>query len=308
MARTKIAIVGMGKIAQDQHRPTLARSPDFELVACVSAHQAVAGIPAFADLQAMLDASVGIEAIAICTPPQCRHGLARQALAAGCHVLLEKPPAATVEEVEDLRHDASKRCLALFAAWHSRHAVAVEPARQWLLGSRVRRVSVVWKEDVRRWHPGQEWIWESGGMGVFDPGINAFSIVTRLLPGRLSVREAELFTPANRRMPIAARLVMADDGGVVVDVDLDFRQTGPQSWDIRIDTDRGTMVLSHGGAKLHINGTEVAVSHHEEYESIYRHFATMVREGGIDADVAPLRLVAESFAIARQSVVDEFEY
>ena len=40
-----------------------------------------------------------------------------------------------------------------------------------------------------RWHPGQEWIWQAGGFGVFDPGINALSIVTRILP-RAGLRQA----------------------------------------------------------------------------------------------------------------------
>ena len=40
----------------------------------------------------------------------------------------------------------------------------------------IRTLTVAWKEDVRIWHPGQAWIWKAGGLGVFDPGINALSI------------------------------------------------------------------------------------------------------------------------------------
>jgi D-galactose 1-dehydrogenase len=45
-------------------------------------------------------------------------------------------------------------------------------------------VNVIWREDVRVWHPGQDWIWQPGGLGVFDPGINALSIITHILPAR----------------------------------------------------------------------------------------------------------------------------
>ena len=69
-----------------------------------------------------------------------------------------------------------------------------------------------WKEDVRVWHPGQRWIWEPGGFGVFDPGINALSIVARIFPGALFVREAELSYPRNKQTPIAAELRMAESG------------------------------------------------------------------------------------------------
>ena len=36
MAKKKIAVIGVGKIAQDQHLPVIDKSPDFELAACIS--------------------------------------------------------------------------------------------------------------------------------------------------------------------------------------------------------------------------------------------------------------------------------
>ena len=73
-------------------------------------------------------------------------------------------------------------------------------------GKRVRELRVTWKEDVRHWHPGQAWIWEPGGFGVFDPGINALSILTRILPSPIFVQSATLAVPANRAAPIAAEI------------------------------------------------------------------------------------------------------
>src|SRR5579862_5513997 len=123
----------------------------------------------------MLKAMPTIEAVALCTTPQVRSALSRSALLQGKHVLLEKPPGVTVSEVLDLIKLAERQGVSLFASWHSRHAPGVEPARTWLAGRTARRVTVTWKEDVRVWHPGQRWIWEAGGLGVFDPGINALS-------------------------------------------------------------------------------------------------------------------------------------
>ncbi len=124
--------------------------------------------------------------MALCTPPQVRHGLARQALEAGKHVMLEKPPGATLSEVEDLRQVAEAQGVTLQATWHSRYAPAVAPARDWLAGKTITAARINWREDVRVWHPGQDWIWEPGGLGVFDPGINALSIATAVLPRRSS--------------------------------------------------------------------------------------------------------------------------
>ena len=49
-----------------------------------------------------------LDAVAICTPPQARHRIARDALSAGKHVMLEKPPAATLSELADLKRLAER--------------------------------------------------------------------------------------------------------------------------------------------------------------------------------------------------------
>src|SRR3546814_6110916 len=92
--------------------------------------------------------------------------------------------------------------------WHSREAAAVEPALAWLADRTIRRVAIAWKEDVRVWHPGQEWIWESG-IGVFDPGINALSVLTKLIGDTVLLDTAALRFPSNRAAPIAADLTLS---------------------------------------------------------------------------------------------------
>ncbi|MDZ4136042.1 MAG: gfo/Idh/MocA family oxidoreductase, partial [Paracoccaceae bacterium] len=44
-----ITIVGVGKIARDQHLPAIAANPDFDLVAAVSRHGQVDGVPNFTE-------------------------------------------------------------------------------------------------------------------------------------------------------------------------------------------------------------------------------------------------------------------
>src|ERR1700732_1612997 len=132
----------------------------------------------------------------------------------------------------------------------SRRAPPVEPARAFLADRQIRSVVVEWKEDVKVWHPGQAWIWEPGGLGVFDPGINALSVLTRILPRTFFLREAELSFPGNRAAPIAASLAFSDGTGLSILAEFDWRQTGPQTWDIRVDTDAGRLTLSAGGSRL----------------------------------------------------------
>jgi D-galactose 1-dehydrogenase len=187
----------------------------------------------------------------------------------------------------------------------------VEPARAWLADRTVRRATITWREDVRHWHPGQDWIFEAGGFGVFDPGINALSIATRILPHPLFVDTAEIDVPANRAAPIAARVSFLDAAGAPIAMDLDFRQEGPQSWDIVVETDAGTLTLAKGGAELSIDGgiaAEPGGELHGEYPGLYRRFAAIVRAGVSDVDVSPLRLVADTFLRARINKVEAFDW
>ena len=102
MSPIRIAIVGVGKIARDQHVPSISANPDFELVATASRHGSVDGVENFPDIESLLERVKDLDAVALCMPPGPRHAAALTALAAGKHVLLEKPPGATVSELDDL--------------------------------------------------------------------------------------------------------------------------------------------------------------------------------------------------------------
>jgi D-galactose 1-dehydrogenase len=306
MSPIKLAIVGLGKIARDQHIPVCAASDDFELVAVASPHSKLDGVPSFPSIEELLEAVPDVTAVALCTPPQVRYGAARYALEQGRHVLLEKPPGITVGETQDLAELALCRGVTLFASWHSRHAPAVEPARAWLARRRLRGVKITWKEDVRVWHPGQRWIWQPGGLGVFDPGINALSILTHIIPGVFRLCAADLSFPANCDTPIAAHLQLLGPQAVPTTVELDFLYEGPPSWDIVIETDAGRLHLSKGGQQLHLDDQPLPLPDRTEYTSLYAHFADLVRERRLDVDIAPLQLVADAFLSGRRTPAPPF--
>jgi D-galactose 1-dehydrogenase len=302
----RIAIVGLGKIARDQHLPSIAKNPGFELAAIVSRNAELEGVDHFTTLDEMLAARPDIDTVALCTPPQVRRQYAEAAIRAGRHVLLEKPPGATVAEVEWLKNLAAKHGVTLFATWHSRYAQGVEPARTWLAGKTIKSVDIVWREDVRRWHPGQDWIWEPGGMGVFDPGINALSILSHMLPAPVLVTGAVLEVPENRQTPIAAKIDFVAVTGHPVTADFDWRQEGPQTWDITVRTDTGLLELSNGGAVLRIEGDTQLAADDTEYDGIYAHFAALLTQGKSDVDIAPLQLVADACMLGEMRKVGAF--
>ncbi len=306
MTSIRLAIVGLGKIARDQHIPAIAATDGVELAAIASRNASIAGLAHFATLEELLSARADVDAVALCTPPQGRHLLAEAALRAGMHVMLEKPPGATVAELNLLVETARRAGRTLFASWHSRFAPAVEPARHFLAGRSIELVSVEWKEDVRVWHPGQAWIWEPGGLGVFDPGINALSILTRILPQPFFLVRAELSFPRGRTAPIAADLTFSDNTGAPIRAEFDWRQSGPQRWDISVETDAGSLVLSGGGSRLVGNGRILVDERPAEYRAVYQRFVDLIARGGSDVDLSPLVHVADAFLLGRRREVEPF--
>lgn len=303
----RIGLVGIGKIARDQHVPALAENADFALVATASRHGRLEGVAGYPSIAAMLCAEPEIQAVSLCTPPEGRYEQAMAAIRAGKHVMLEKPPGTTVSEVEALVEASAGQGIVLFTTWHSREAAEVDAARDWLARRRIDAIRIRWLEDIRQWHPGQDWILAAGGFGVFDPGINALSIVTRILPAPLTVLGAEMDVPSNRSCPIAATIRFRC-GEAMVDARFDFLQTGLQTWDIEVDTDAGTLRLSMGGSILELPGERPLSGVDEEYRRLYKRFGDLVRAGRSDVDLRPIRLVADAFMVAERRPVAPFDF
>ena len=306
---TRIGIIGFGKIAADQHAPTIREGGRFELVAATNRSPlALDGVATFQDHGAMLR-EVEMEAVAVCTPPGVRYALARDCLLAGKHVMLEKPPGVTLGEVEALARLAGERGLSLMTTWHAQENAAVAATAELLQDGPVASVNIVWHEDVRKWHPGQTWIWEPGGFGVFDPGINALSVLTRILPAAVIVRGARLFVPENKAMPIAAELEMASPAVTgAITASFDFRYTQGESWTMEIAAASGRRVtLGDGGARLLVDGAErVGRGDDGEYRELYAAFAELIEAGRSHVDLEPLRVVADAFMMGERTTVEAF--
>lgn len=306
MIRT--GIIGFGKIAADQHVPAMAGNASFRFAAAASRTPMTLEVPTFTDYKQML-IEAEIDAVAICTPPSVRYTIARDCLEAGKHVMLEKPPGVTLGEVDALEVLADARGVSLMTTWHAQANPAVVATADALAGQRIASLSITWHENVRKWHPGQDWIWQTGGFGVFDPGINALSIATRIVPAALIVKAAKLFVPANKAMPIAAELVLTSAAAAGdMPVSFDFRYVEGEIWTIEARTEAGVhVVLSEGGSKLVVDGAQQAVKGEGEYPALYTQFAALVADGRSHVDTEPLRVVADAFMLAEREMVEAFE-
>ena len=296
----RIAIIGFGKIAADQHVPSIEGNQRLDLVASSSRSGKGVG-KSFTDWRELIRNVEGLEAVAITTPPEPRYEIARECILAGLHCLLEKPPTTGLAQINDLAGLAEAQPVTLMTTWHAQHHATVDAAARALAGKRIASMEILWHEDVHKWHPGQSWIWEPGGFGVFDPGINAFSIATRIFPGGLFVKSAELSVPSNAQTPIAAEVTFSSpqaDGPLTAS--LDWRRSGGEEWTITVRTADGhTVRLEDGGASLLIDGKAQNDGGPGEYPDIYRQFVDLIDGRKSLVDVAPLRLVADCLLLGR---------
>src|SRR3989344_292509 len=127
-----------------------------------------------------------INAVSICTPPNTHYGLAMEALEAGKHVLVEKPPALTLEQVDEMEARAKRSGLVLFTALHAIYSPEVQVAISEMRGAQIDRIAIIYNEDHSRDDP-NKWLFDpfqAGGGGVMDSGINAVSVARRIVSGR----------------------------------------------------------------------------------------------------------------------------
>ena len=115
MRRLRVGVVGLGKLSQAIHLPTLAAMTDVEVAAAaeldVGRLDAVAaqyGIAhAHADYRAML-AEVSLDAVFVVATPDATAGIAHDVLEAGLATFIEKPPGLSAEETARLAASAER--------------------------------------------------------------------------------------------------------------------------------------------------------------------------------------------------------
>jgi predicted dehydrogenase len=134
----RLALVGCGRIAQVAHLPAVEKAEGVELVAVSDPSGAVArsvarrrGVAAYTD-QGSVWADASVEAVIVAAPDRFHHRLATEALAAGRHVLVEKPLASTVAEAEDLVGLVDRTGLTLQVGAMKRHDQGVRYAGRFI--------------------------------------------------------------------------------------------------------------------------------------------------------------------------------
>jgi D-galactose 1-dehydrogenase len=99
---------------------------------------------------------------------------------------------------------------------------------------------------------------------------------------------------------------MTGPGELPILAEFDFRQLGPQTWDIGIETDGGRLLLSKGGAMMSLDGRVEMDEPPREYPALYERFAALIRTRSVDVDLTPLSLVEDALRIGRRLTGEAF--
>lgn len=226
----RVGVLGAGAIAQVAHLPLLARMRGVEVVAVSDRDEAIArtiadrfGIPRVSANAEDVYGDPSIDAVVVCTPTDRHEEHVRGALAAGKHVLCEKPLAPTAEAVERiLATDGARE--RLMVAMHQRHRPDVRVLRSFASAGDLGHVYFLKAGWLNRARPlGRSWRERkaTAGGGVFmDLGIQMLDLGLWILgyPGCRRV-SAQLYRREGQEVEDAATVLLRLDEGHLMSVE-----------------------------------------------------------------------------------------
>ena len=190
------AISGFGEVAAQAHLAGWSTRPGVNIVAihdpvAERRHQALRLMPnlrVYDDLELMLDGE-RLDFVDVASPPAWHAATALTALAAGAHVLVEKPLCLAAEEFETLRAAAAGRKGVLMCVHNWKHAAAYRLAHELIKAKRLGEIRYVALDRLRtgpagvsagaggQWRLGAA----SGGGILLDHGWHVFYLMRWLM-------------------------------------------------------------------------------------------------------------------------------
>ena len=196
--RFRIAVIGCGEIAKRLHVPDYATCEDAEIVALCDLDVAKArelaqlwapDAAVYTDYKAMLRGG-HIDGVSVCLPNYLHAPVTLAALKSGCHVLVEKPMAASLAEAKSM-NDAAKRAKRLLMVNQSQrrfaaHIKAREVLQSGMLGKVLQVSGMFGHQGPEHWSPTGKWFFDKkqarfGAMA--DLGVHKADII-RFMTGK----------------------------------------------------------------------------------------------------------------------------
>ncbi|WP_298926296.1 oxidoreductase [uncultured Ramlibacter sp.] len=198
----RVGVVGYGFAGKTFHAPVLAGVPGLELTAVASSdaakvHADWPGLEVHADPHTLF-ARPDIDLVVIATPNDSHHSMARAALLAGKHVVVDKPFTQTLAEAQDLAALAGSQRRVLSVFQNRRFDGDFLTLRRLLAGGELGQVVYVESHFDRyrpqvlpRWRdrPGAGGIWPDLGSHLADQALQLFGLPDAISADMAPIRD-----------------------------------------------------------------------------------------------------------------------
>jgi predicted dehydrogenase len=322
---TTAAVVGLGDVSA-LHLDAIAADPAIGLVGVCDidpARAAVAsgrwGVPGFGSVEELL-ASVRPDVVHVTTPHFQHVPVALAALAAGVHVLTEKPVAHTVAEAERLRAAASTSSARVGVVLQNRYNPSSIALREALdagaIGRPVGARAAVWWHRDAAYYAASPWRgrWAEAGGGVgINQAIHTLDLLLWLLGDASAVRgrAATLTLGDHIEVEDTVTIVLDHASGVRSTFFATNTHHTNDDVELRIDGETGSLQLVAGRAELvtadgiRVLATDAQADGARSYWGLGH--ARLISDFhsslsgpdpfwlGLDAGIAPLRVLRETY-------------
>jgi scyllo-inositol 2-dehydrogenase (NADP+) len=292
-----IGIIGFGRIGAE-HERWISRTHGINAVAVCDltpARRALAegrGVASFENIEPIL-ANPSIDAVLISTPTAMHFDHANRAMAAGKHVMIEKPMALELPQARQLVHEAKwrQRVLSVFhnRRWDVDYLTVKQTVAAGTLGriinveSRISQFASCVGPAAREWHPNWRNEAQYGGGGLYDWGSHLIDQIWRLLwPARPLRVFAQLRGNLwSRDCDDFARVCIDFDSGAVAIVEINTTTKRPlPRWHID-----GTHGSADSPFSLHYDTNEWAKLSLSLADGSAQHFPPRAAAGLTESDI-----------------------
>jgi predicted dehydrogenase len=252
----RCALVGTGSVA-NLHARAVAAHPRARLVAVTDHVRDAADafaqrhdVPAVYDDLDELLAAARPDVVLICTPPGAHRDQTLTAFAAGAHVVVEKPPAASLDELDAMRAAAVAADRRLAVVFQQRTGTAAAHVRRLLHEGSLGRPLVAVCQTL--WYRGADYFavpwrgkWETEGGGTtLGHGIHQLDLLAFLLGDWASVQGRLWRLDRETQTEDASTATITFANGVVAQV-VTSAVSPRETSSIRIDTQKATITVEH---------------------------------------------------------------
>jgi predicted dehydrogenase len=252
----RCALVGTGSVA-NLHARAVAAHPRAQLVAVTDQNREAADAFAerhavsavYDDLEALL-AAERPDVVLICTPPGAHRDQTITAFAAGAHVVVEKPPASSLDELDAMRAAALAADRELAVVFQQRTGTAAAHVRRLLQEGAFGRpllavCQTLWFRDAAYFAVPWRGRWETEGGGTtVGHGIHQLDLLAFLLGDWASVQGRLWRLDRETQTEDASTATITFANGVVAQV-VTSAVSPREISSIRIDTQRATITVEH---------------------------------------------------------------